>query len=269
MDKLKKSTSKSLIIGMVTGGVNVGSLMWLRTVSNYQYRNATTMTDTIKILYNEGGIRRFYRGIGPALTMTCMCRISDLTTYYYLDQCDITRPERCAYFGISAGATRAILSPIETYGLFMQTQGLNGRRLLLDKINKSGYRVLYQGVLPIMTISFSGSFTWYMTFDSLNKYIKQHEWSNGIRKDLTNGIVGMISSMAFYISTNPLRSIKVYRQAAPTNMSYYESIPMMIREKGIVNAMFRGLKPILLQRSLQSGLYVIIWKRLEGVLHTS
>ena len=43
--------------------------MWLRTTMNYQYRYGTKLGETFSKLYNEGGIRRFYRGIGPALFM--------------------------------------------------------------------------------------------------------------------------------------------------------------------------------------------------------
>ena len=41
--------------------------MWMRTTMNYQYRYGKSTTEALRILYNEGGVRRFYRGIGPAL----------------------------------------------------------------------------------------------------------------------------------------------------------------------------------------------------------
>ncbi len=34
---------------------------------NYQYRYGTSTTVALKTLYKEGGIPRFYRGLGPAL----------------------------------------------------------------------------------------------------------------------------------------------------------------------------------------------------------
>ena len=44
----------------------VGSLMCLRTTMNYQYRYGISTTLAIKQLYQEGGIRRFYRGGRPS-----------------------------------------------------------------------------------------------------------------------------------------------------------------------------------------------------------
>jgi len=34
---------------------------------NYQYRFGTSFTVATKTLYQDGGIRRYYQGIGPAL----------------------------------------------------------------------------------------------------------------------------------------------------------------------------------------------------------
>ena len=45
----------------------VVSMMWLRTIVNHQYRNGGTFKSTGKLLYNEGGIVRFYRGLPFAL----------------------------------------------------------------------------------------------------------------------------------------------------------------------------------------------------------
>ena len=39
----------------------------MRTVMNYQYRYGMTTTVAFKTLMAQGGIRRLYRGIGPAL----------------------------------------------------------------------------------------------------------------------------------------------------------------------------------------------------------
>ena len=34
---------------------------------NYQYRHGTSFTVATKTLYTEGGVRRYYQGIAPAL----------------------------------------------------------------------------------------------------------------------------------------------------------------------------------------------------------
>lgn len=39
----------------------------LRTIMNYQYRYGTTTTQATRILWDDGGFGRYYRGLGPAL----------------------------------------------------------------------------------------------------------------------------------------------------------------------------------------------------------
>lgn len=70
MQIFKESGQKALgggISGAVAMGVNVLTLMWMRTTINYQYRHGTTTTVALKTIYSQGGIRRFYSGLIPAL----------------------------------------------------------------------------------------------------------------------------------------------------------------------------------------------------------
>eukprot|EP00798_Chlamydomonas_sp_ICE-L_P020117 gene20117-26845_t len=55
------------IPGMVAMGMQVLTLMWLRTTINYQYRYGGTITQALSTLYSQGGIPRFYQGLAPAL----------------------------------------------------------------------------------------------------------------------------------------------------------------------------------------------------------
>jgi hypothetical protein len=71
---------KSLHSGMSGAGamvIQVGSLMWMRTIMNHQYRYGKSVSHTIRQLYTEGGIPRFYRGIAPALVQGPLSRFGD------------------------------------------------------------------------------------------------------------------------------------------------------------------------------------------------
>ena len=48
--------------GAVAGVVQVTTLMWLRTIINYQCRYGTTFRQAFTTLFHDGGIPRFYRG---------------------------------------------------------------------------------------------------------------------------------------------------------------------------------------------------------------
>lgn len=57
--------------------IQVSSLMWMRTTMNYQFKNGGSFVPTVRALYAEGGIVRFYRGIVPALIIGPISRFGD------------------------------------------------------------------------------------------------------------------------------------------------------------------------------------------------
>ena len=63
--------------GAAAGIAQVLLLMWLRTAMNYQYRHGTRMCETLRVLHAEGGVARFYRGVGFALLQTPLARFGD------------------------------------------------------------------------------------------------------------------------------------------------------------------------------------------------
>lgn len=62
------------IPGAIAGMIQVASLMWLRTISNYQYRYGMTFAQAFKTLMREGGIARLYRGFFFALIQAPLAR---------------------------------------------------------------------------------------------------------------------------------------------------------------------------------------------------
>ena len=76
-EKAKKRALRGGITGAAAQGVNVLALMWLRTTMNYQMANGGGMMQTIKLLYKEGGIHRFYRCLLPALINSQISRFGD------------------------------------------------------------------------------------------------------------------------------------------------------------------------------------------------
>lgn len=82
MSEIFKKAGKRALGGGIPGAVAMGTqvltLMPLRSTMNYQYRYGNTSTGTaIRTLYADGGIRRFYRGVGPALIQGPLSRFGD------------------------------------------------------------------------------------------------------------------------------------------------------------------------------------------------
>ena len=53
------------------------TLMWLRTVMNFQYRYGTSTSSALCTLWSEGGIRRLYQGWQYAILVSPLSRFGD------------------------------------------------------------------------------------------------------------------------------------------------------------------------------------------------
>ena len=141
---LKKSLNKALgggLSGASAMGCSVVSLMWMRTTMNYQYRHGTKTLETIKKLYREGGVRRFYRGFGPAIFQGPLSRFGDTAANVgmltLLNSCDETKNYPVSIKTILASAAAALwrinLMPIDNCKTILQVEGKNGLKKLGQK----------------------------------------------------------------------------------------------------------------------------------------
>lgn len=62
-----KSAAGGGIAGAAAMVVQVLTLMPMRTIMNYQYRNGGRLRDVARKLYSEGGFKRYYAGLAAAL----------------------------------------------------------------------------------------------------------------------------------------------------------------------------------------------------------
>lgn len=93
-----------------------------------QYRYGTTTTAALKHLYREGGIVRFYRGVGPALLQGPLSRFGDTAanagTLSILDSYDSLKGLpiglKTVAASFSAGLFRILLMPIDACKTTMQ-----------------------------------------------------------------------------------------------------------------------------------------------------
>jgi hypothetical protein len=82
-DSVVMKAAKSGIAGASAMAIQVSSMMWLRTTMNYQFKNGGGFFDTLKLLYKEGGVTRFYRGVVPALMIGPISRFGDTAANMY------------------------------------------------------------------------------------------------------------------------------------------------------------------------------------------
>ena len=61
------SVAREGLSGAFAGSIQVILLMWLRTTMSYQHKYGLSLRNTIRDLYKQGGIRRFYKGVEFAM----------------------------------------------------------------------------------------------------------------------------------------------------------------------------------------------------------
>jgi hypothetical protein len=116
--------------------VQVLSLMWLRTTVNYQYRYGKGTSEALKTLWKEGGVRRFYRGLGPALLQGPLSRFGDTFAntgvLFFMKNHEEGKKlpvfVQTAAASVSAGLFRILLMPIDALKTTMQVCFVFGSR---------------------------------------------------------------------------------------------------------------------------------------------
>ena len=117
-----KRAGQGGLAGAAAMGINVLSLMWMRTTINYQYRYGTGTLTAMRTLYADGGIPRFYRGLLPALLQGPLSRFGDTAantgTLAALDAFELTAnmpvAAKTVAASVAAGLFRIFLMPIDT-----------------------------------------------------------------------------------------------------------------------------------------------------------
>lgn len=251
-------------------GAQVISLMWMNTTVNFQYRNGTTFPHALRALYSEGGIKRFYRGLVPALVQAPLSRFGDTAAntgmLTLLNSMESTKQLnvglKTVFASAAAGAFRILLMPIDTFKTTMQVTGKFSS--VVTKVKTSGFPVLFHGSLAAAGANFVGHFPWFATYNFVSEQIPTQE--TRLRELGRRAIIGICASVVSDTCSNSIRVVKVYRQSHPTPIPYPLVVSRIVEESGIAGLMFRGLETKILANSLQGVLFSILWKHFEEML---
>ena len=263
--QLYQAHSLALKAGTSTSFLQVTSLMWLRTTNNYQYRYGTKLFQSLKNLYKEGGVLRFYKGFIPSLFVASTCRVGDFTAYYFMNSFkDITPFQKILGISSVSCATRMLVIPVDTLDVMLQVEGKKGYKMLYDKVKLNGINTLYHGASMWAVMKFVESFLWFGTYDYLERKFPKTE--NPYINNLNYGLKGITSSFISDVATNPMRSLKIYKQSNNECVTYTQSVKNIVKNEGLEMLFFRGLKTRLITHGIQSGVFVILWKNIEELL---
>jgi hypothetical protein len=272
---ISKSFNKAFkggISGATAMVCQVGSLMWLRTTMNYQYRYGYSTSTAIKKLYAEGGIRRFYRGVGPALLQGPLSRFGDTAANVgiitLLNNHEKTKDIPIFLKSMCASGTAALwrinIMPIDTIKTTMQVLGKDGINKLKNKYRTNGIRVFYHGGMGAFGATYVGHFPWFATYNYLDSKIDNY---NGIKKLGRNAFIGFSSSVVSDTCSNSIRVLKTTRQTSEKPISYYDIAKNIIKNDGLTSLFSRGLKTRIIANGFQGMMFTVLWKYMMEILN--
>jgi hypothetical protein len=164
------------IPGAIAGVVQVLTLMWLRTIINYQSRYGTSFIKAVGILYRDGGIGRFYQGLSFALVQAPISRFVStaandgvISLLANLQRTQLWGPGKTTVVAsFVVGFWRMLLMPLDTCKTVLQVDSVEGFRNLMRRVKGGKIGVLYQGAIANAFSSILGHYPWYVLLLVLN-----------------------------------------------------------------------------------------------------
>ena len=214
---------KSGTAGATAMVVQVTSLMWMRTTMNYQFRNGGSFLPTIRKLYAEGGIPRFYRGMIPALMIGPISRFGDTAMNMFARSLftsdsslkDIPIFIQTSLGSVLAGFWRLSTLPIDAWKTSKQVYGSDGLKMLFNKYNANGIRTFYQGGIASASATMAGHYPWFVTNNYLDYYIPKYSFKDEKLKALMRGaFIGFCCTLVSDTISNSIRVMKTMKQTA-------------------------------------------------------
>jgi len=246
---------------MSAQAVNVLTMMWMRTIMNYQYRYGGGLVDTSKKLWAEGGVPRFYRGLAPALFQAPVSRFGDTAAndgaLAALEHTELPTAAKTMCASAAAASFRVVLLPIDAWKTTKQVEGKDGLKKLIEK-TKNHPSALWQGSLGAMTATWVGHYPWFYTNNQLREVLPAFDFTYG--KYVRNAVIGFASAAVSDTCSNSLRVLKTTRQTSLVPVSYMDSAKSIIAAEGYAGLFGRGLGTRILANGIQGAMFTIMWK---------
>lgn len=194
LQRILSHSFKEGVSGAFAGMFHTVSLLWLKTIINYQYRHGVSFTEAAKLLYKEGGILRFYNGITFALIQSPLARFGAVAANEAMQLLPGVIPAlqrlppslNTAIGSLIYSGWRMLLMPIDTSKTLLQVEGKAATSYMLSQLSHGNIAFLYQGTLAMVVITFVAHYPWFITYNLLHKLIPE-----------TDNLAEVVSSLAF------------------------------------------------------------------------
>uniref|UniRef100_A0A7S2FX32 ADP,ATP carrier protein n=1 Tax=Florenciella parvula TaxID=236787 RepID=A0A7S2FX32_9STRA len=266
------------VAGAAAMVINVTTLMWMRTTVNFQYKYGMGTFEALRFVFADGakdgggtmgGIRRFYRGYGPAILQGPLSRFGDTAAnegmLALLEGTETTRNLPVAMKSVAASAAaagfRVFLMPIDCLKTTLQVEGAGGMQLLKNKIATSGPLVLFHGWEGAISATFVGHYPWFFTRNAMSEIMPKYDRKTDFFSYLgTNAVIGFTASAVSDTISNSVRVLKTSRQTSDVPITYTQAAKNIIAKDGVQGLFFRGLGTKIISNGAQGLLFNVLWR---------
>lgn len=253
--------------GAIAGSVQVVSLMWLRTIVNYQYRYGVSTSEAIRALYKEGGVGRFYRGMPLALIQNPLMKFGAVAAnegskvlVAHFGGSDFQSPLLTSSLGTMFSILwKLLLVPIETIKTVLQVDGFPGFQKLMKEAFSGNLLRLYCGSTATILSTLLSHYPWFYVHNLLEQRMKK--WEGPMQSIARSALIGFLASIVSDCVSNVVRVIKTLKQTLGNDKAAFTNVVNeLVREQGIWGFLGRGLATRIIANGLQSIVFVIVWK---------
>lgn len=268
-------SAKAGVAGASAMAIQVTSLMWMRTTMNYQFKNGGGFILTLKTLYSEGGIVRFYRGILPALIIGPISRFGDTAANMLATTTFKSHPElknlpifiQTSLGSVLAGFWRLSTLPVDAWKTSKQVYGPEGLNVLLTKFRANGISAFYQGGIASALATMVGHYPWFVTNNYLEHYLPKYSYNTDFGMAILRSAgIGFLCTVVSDCISNSIRVVKTFKQTAKEKLTYKQVISQIVEKDGVSGLLLRGLQTKLLTNVIQGMAFSVAWKYIQHTI---
>ena len=157
--------------------------------------------------------------------------------------------------------------PVDTSKTTLQVEGADGLERLKNRVLESGPGPLYQGSLASAAATAAGHFPWFLTYNALNDALPVISKEDDLLLFLLrSAALGLSASCVSDCVSNSLRVLKTTKQTAGKEVTYRETLNLVIEKDGVLGLFGRGLQTRLLTNAIQGAVFSVLWKYFQATL---
>ncbi|CAD8148095.1 unnamed protein product [Paramecium octaurelia] len=238
----------------------------IKTLIRFQQKHGTLLQDSLKLIYKEGGLKRFYSGFFYryiSKSAEFIVLLEALNSWSNITQNNVN-PINLLLSFVMAATIQQTFVPFNSLYYFQQVYGhTDGKELLFYKVKQNGALVFYHGFWSFLCGSFFGGLGAFPALQNYQNYNTQEENKKG-----EYSMFYLFSAfLTAEVISNPFKILAIQKLTSIECRSYAQIQHQLMQEQGY-QWIFRSVDTKLLYSFLKTLfiVYAFDYKKLSREL---